>query len=468
MSKQNRRAEVLVAGGGLAGFCAALSAAEAGAEVTLIEKASSYGGSTVQSGGGFAFAGTEAQKALGVEDSVDLLRADLMKCGNGKNDPDLTDVYVERQLDAYEWLQRHGVEFGPVTLASSMSVPRAHSVDPRQMMEALRKRISQVQRIAYRTECAAQRIRPGRSHDDPVTVAVCAKDGPFEFCVTSGVVIATGGFTQSEELIDRYAPHLRAALRGGGEANTGDGFLMGLALGADHRDVGYLKGTFGFSLNSYLGTARDDRPILIVSMYDGSIIVNRAAKRFVNESISYKEIGEACLKQPEAVGFQILDGRIMAMSKPVPNPCNYDLAEKNGLMVRADTLAELAERLRIDPQIFEQTVVRYNDDIRAGIDTEFGRASLSGNFGVPPTIEKPPFYGYPCATALIASYCGLAVDRAMRLVNPYGEHIPRVFAAGEVVGGFHGQDYSSGSALGKAAIFGRLAGGNAAATTRAK
>ena len=463
-SVERQSAEVLVVGGGLAGFSAALAAAESGAAVTLIEKTASCGGSTVLSGGGFAFAGTDMQEVAGIRDSIALLRDDLLKVGNNKNDADLVEVFLERQLDTYDWLKRRGVEFGAVALASGMSVPRAHPVNPSRMMEVLRAAISQTGRITIQTECAALRIHPGDSFEASPSVRVDSRGRVFDMPVTRGIVLATGGFSRSEMLLERYTPHLRRALRNGGAENTGDGFLMGLALGADHRDVGYIKGTFGFSLNGYLGqppecgiTSR-----LFVAMYEGAIIVNLDAKRFVNESVSYKVIGEACLQQRDAVGFQIFDARIMARSNPVPTTSDFRLAEKLGLMVRADTLPELAERLHIDSKELCRTIDRYNRSVADGIDTEFGRTSLGAEYGRPVTIEVPPFYGYPCSTSVLATYCGLAINPSMQLVNPYGEPVSRVFAAGEIVGGFHGEGYSSGSALSKAAIFGRIAGQNAA------
>jgi len=464
LSKDRPATEVLVIGAGLAGFSAALSAAEAGAAVTLVEKCNHHGGSTVLSGGGFAFAGTGAQQSAGIQDSGELLRADLLAAAKGKSDSVLTGVFVERQLDTYEWLCGLGVEFGPIALASSMSVPRAHPVDPRRMMEALRTRISRNDRIAIWNECAAERILPGSSPDEPLSVAVHTNGRAFDLGVSAGVVIATGGFSRSDLLLERYVPHLRQALRGGGAGNTGDGFLMGLALGADHRDVGYIKGTFGFSLNGYAGgrPQHDAAPMLLISMYEGGIVINLEGRRFVDESISYKLIGEACLRQRDGVGFQVFDSRIMAKSSAVPTTNDFRLAEERGLLWRADTLRELAQQLRIDPDALAQTVSRYNSAVADGVDPEFGRKNLGAGYGQLATIAAPPFYGFPCSTGVIATYCGLAVNRSMQLVNPYGAPVPRVFAAGEVVGGLHGDDYMSGSALSKAAIFGRVAGANAA------
>jgi len=89
-------ADVVVVGGGLAGHCAALAAAEVGAEVLILEKQPAVGGSTVLSGGYFAFAGTAEQAARGVIDSNELLFRDLRDVGEHRNDPALLQAYVDR------------------------------------------------------------------------------------------------------------------------------------------------------------------------------------------------------------------------------------------------------------------------------------------------------------------------------------------------------------------------------------
>src|SRR5947209_7804274 len=119
---------VIVLGGGLAGYSAAYEAAERGARVLLVEKAPEPGGSTVRSGGSFAFAGTDLQAAQGIEDNPELLRQDLLQGGGSQTDPELVELYVSHQIEAYEWLRRLGVEFHEVTLSGNQSAPRSHGV----------------------------------------------------------------------------------------------------------------------------------------------------------------------------------------------------------------------------------------------------------------------------------------------------------------------------------------------------
>ena len=101
MTEWNRETDVIVVGGGLAGYCAALEAAAAGVNVLLFEKQPAVGGSSVLSGGFFAFAGTDMQKAAGIDDSNARLYDDLRKAGGEQNDESLLKVYVDQQRDTY-------------------------------------------------------------------------------------------------------------------------------------------------------------------------------------------------------------------------------------------------------------------------------------------------------------------------------------------------------------------------------
>ena len=78
------------------------------------------------------------------------------------------------------------------------------------------------------------------------------------------------------------------------------------------------------------------------------------------------------------------------------------------------------------------------------------------------TLERPPFYAYPSTSGLIATYCGLTVDPDTRVLDVFGDPIPGLYAAGGLMGGFHGVSCMTGSSLGKCTIFGRIAGANAA------
>ncbi len=450
--------DVIVLGAGLAGQCAALSAAEAGAEVLLLEKTSEFGGSSKLSAGSFAFAQTEDQRALGIEDSLEKLEGDIFSASMNLADPDLVRLYVQGQADAYAWLKQHGVVFHKIALSSNMSVPRTHPTDPRQLVSALQDCIRREKRITYLDGTPAEKLL---RDEQGLCNGVIAAGKAIH---ARAVVLACGGFSRNSRLISQFAPRMSKALPAGGGGNVGDGVLMGWSMGADLIDMPFVNGTFGMVLNRYPEITADprDEPLLRLAIYKGAIAVNLAGKRFANESISYKSLGEICLDQPKAVGFQIFDQKIMDESEPVPTSHDLLGAYEKGVVRKAETIPELAGLLGLDGDELQRTVDRYNDGVAKGKEAEFGRSALSKDFGAMVRLDKPPFYGFACTTAVLATYCGLRVNTAMQVLDVYGQVIPRLYAAGELTGGFHGAGYMSGTALGKSAIFGRIAGREAA------
>lgn len=449
--------DVLVIGGGLAGHCAALESRAAGARTLLIEKQDRVGGSTVLSGGAMAFAGTDEQADAAVADTDELLFSDLVEIGEHVNDERLVRTYVEQQRETYRWLKARGVTFQSVQLGGGQSVPRSNRVDPQQMIGALAEA---AERSGIRTRTATPALRLVRSVDrGEVTGAVLRGAGGAEQSIRArrGVVLTSGGFSRSEELLATFAPGQRRALRIGGPGNTGDGLRMACMLGAGLRDMGYVRGTFGSH-----PSAGTEQHILIHAIYKGAIAVNRDGRRFVDESLNYKTIGDACLRQPGGIAFQIFDQGVMDQS--IAGVVTSDLAAgaAAGRMPGAASLAELAATIEVDAATLAETVARYNRDVDAGLDRDFGRDGLANHYGRMRRIEKAPFYAYPSTSAVLATYAGLAVDAAMRVRDVFGDVIEGLHAAGEIIGGFHGAAYMTGSSLGKSAIFGRVAGRTAA------
>lgn len=456
--------DVIVIGGGLAGHCAALAAAEAGVQVWLIEKQPQIGGSTVLSSGYFAFAGTDLQARAGIQDSGEALYQALREVGEHQNCEELVHAYVDHQIDAYHWLRAQGVAFGNVIMSSGQSVARSHSTLPREVIAALARQVQSNGAITTLTQCAAERlVRAGP--DQPVAGVIVRMRGQLRALgARKGVVLACGGFSMSEELLRLFAPNQAKALRYGGPGNTGDGIRMAWRLGAGFADMGYVKGTFGSHPQADHSQHWTQS---ILAVYRGAIVVNRQGTRFVDESVSYKLLGDAVLMQPEAIGYQIFDQTVMDRSSPGVALFDFEPALKLGLLMQADTLGELADRVGIARTALSATVGRYNGFVAAGHDADFGRNSLSSGGGALTKIERPSFYAFCSTSMVLATYCGLTVDPTTRVLDVFGEPIAGLYAAGEMTGGFHGVAYMTGTSLGKCAVFGRIAGRNAAARNAA-
>lgn len=446
---------VLVLGGGLAGAAAMLAAAEAGQYVVLLEKLPVLGGSTIRSAGLSAFVGTDEQAAQGIEDSEELLREDLIAVGRHRGDPALVDTYVEHQAQTYRWLKDHGVEYGHVHAASGQSVPRSHPSDTTAMLRSL---FTAAGRLGARLVVDApvtRLVHDGRR----VTGAVVERDGTEHTITCDAVVVTTGGFARDRELLDRVAPQMERALLAGGPGSSGDGMVMAQALGAGVRDLPYIKGTYGI----YFEPHPDEDGTGILAVYKGAIMVDVHGRRFVDESQPYKALGDASLAQESGQTWQVFDAQTMARSSDeVPI---YDFANRlaAGMLETAGTVEELAQLLGTDPGVLEATVADYNARIAAGEPDALGREHLVGGVGRPTPVDTPPFYAQRSGTVVLATYCGLTIDPQMRVLDVFGTPIERLYAAGEVVGGFHGAGYMTGTSIGKSAIFGRIAGTQAAA-----
>ena len=339
-----------------------------------------------------------------------------------------------------------GVRFTALEQGGGQSVARAHRADPVALMARLARAVAEQQRVAQRLSTRASRLlrRDG-------AVAGVATTAGEEFAA-GAVVLATGGFSLAEDLLARFAPDQAQAIRVGGAGSLGDGLRMAMPLGAGLRDTERIKGTFGAHPDS-----GGERYEALLAFYRGAAIVNRAGRRFVDEAISYKLIGAACLRQPGAIGFQIFDGRVMERGEPGVPLFDFAAALAAGRLVRADTPPALAHACGIDQRGLEQTLAAYNAGIASGAGPP-SRTGLCNGTGTPPPLDRPPFYAFPSRTALLATYCGLATGPDGAVLDTSGRPIAGLYAAGEVTGGFHGEAYMTGSALGKAAFFGRAAG----------
>lgn len=454
----DKETDLVIIGAGLAGFCAALQAAQGGASSILIEKMPEVGGTSGMSGGLFAFAGTDLQIEHGIEDSDERLFDDLRRVGGYKNDAAIVRAYVRRQLETYEWLAGHGVKFGHPEASAGQSVPRSHPTKSPQVIEALAARAEASGKVTVMTATPARRLLRERE-DGPVEGVLADSDGgPLRIRARRGVILTSGGFSRNPQLLASFAPAQVGVNTVCGKGCHGDGLLMAWKLGADLRDMAYVKSTFGNHPDS-----GSERHLLLFPVYRGAIAVNRQGERFVNESLSYKLLGDACLQQTDATAYQVFDQTVMNLTSPGVLTFDFEEAVTDGYMMKADTLEALAAKIGVDATALSTTVAEYNRRIVQGEPDAFGRTSMSNQFGTLVPLTQAPFYAYPSVNVMLGTYCGIGVDDRMAVVDVFGDPIPRLFAAGEVQGGFHGAAYMTGSGLGKAAIFGRIAADTALA-----
>jgi len=453
--------DVVIAGGGGAGLEAALEAVNAGADTIVFEKQYRlWDSSTAASAGMISFAGTDIQKKQGIRDSNDLLYEDIMNVGKWKNDSKLVRAYVDNQLDTYNQLTELGIEWSDfVAAGAGMSVPRLHLTDSFDLVRALKRAVQakgarvfpQIPVIGLLVDEEKSVIGVNIQERTGATTRIRAR---------KGVVLATGGFARDSERLSRINPRFSNVRATSGVGHTGDGLKMAEELGAYMKDVEHVKPSFELHVNDPLATD------ITFLYFLGGIIVDKRGKRFVNESISYKDIGMICLEQPDAIGYQIFDQKIyeLAVEERKKSGVDFPLGldeTKIRLLVKGNTIEELARDIGLPPQTLKETVDKYNSYVNSGKDLDFGRTTLSADYGSIVKIDRPPFYSFETVCHFLSTYAGVAVDEDMHVLTKEGK-ILGLYAAGEVVGGFHGESYQSGTALGKALIFGRIAGRNVA------
>ena len=448
-------ADVVIVGAGDAGLAAAIEARDAGKTAIVFEKmASVKTTSSAMAIGTFAFAGTELQRQHGVEDSNELYFKDLMNVGKGKNHEPLVKVFLNEQLDTYNWLTALGIKWAKLLRVGGGSVPRGHRTNPVLHVQLLQQAAEKKgAKILFRTK-----VTELVTDKNNRVIGVCAQSGKqaLRIKASNGVVLATGGFGYDKKRMAAIGPGFSKVKVIVSPGHTGDGHKMAETLGGRcmHMEPDYLKPTIGVHISSH--SASTD----LLGFWDGAIVVNKLGKRFVNESLENRSLGTATLSQPEQIVYEIFDQKVFDRMQNGPGRKAEEAIVKR--LVEAGTVDELASKIDVPHEALQSTIDRYNDGVSKGKDAEFGRTHLTQSGGEMIAISTPPFYAFATSPWMPGTYGGLVVDDDMHVLTDAGV-IAGLYAAGEIVGGFHGAGYHAGSALAKALVFGRIAGRNCAA-----
>jgi fumarate reductase flavoprotein subunit len=449
--------DVAVIGAGAAGLAAAVTAADAGASVIVLEAGEKVGGSSRLSGGHFFAAGTSVQRAAGVEDSADAMFEHIMVLNQWMLEPAVVRRYCDASAPTLEWIRGLGVEFEPehVHVSGVGSVPRGHvpKGEGLGVVSALdRERSRRGVDLAL-----SMRVSALLTDEEGRVTGIRAGE---EMLRAGAVVVATGGFGANPRLIEEYYPDAAAAgdwcwYIGCPEAR-GDGIVLGREVGAaiDGQNRGLLLLTPGFS--------RD----LEIFLPGWIMLVDRAGRRFVDETAPYSMMA-GLVKRHGGAAFALFDEPARAAAAPNPLSRAYWVADvlaakaEEGRIVRAGSLADLALRAGIDASALAGTLERYNADCERGVDSAFFKHPASGMR----PIAAPPFYAVEVRPAIIAwTGAGLRIDAEARVIGRDERPIAGLFAAGETVGSLHGDRYiGGGGSFGPSLVFGRIAGENAAA-----
>ena len=442
---EDETTDVLVIGGGAGGMAAAISATEAGAKVILVEKLAILGGCSAMSGGVFTRAAVESdgENAMSGED----LYAFLMSESKDRADSDLVHLYVDRSVDTFNWVYDNMVQH-PENQSRYAMIPESIVSPwlPGSGGELFSDILAYAQGmgIDIRTETPATALIT----DDAgrvIGATVTTPDGATQnIYAKGGVVLATGGFASSKEMLAKYStPGAEQIASYASAGAVGDGLNMAEAIGAKvhFTDDWDTCGSFSLAFTGY-ATAQMHYPML----------VNSKGERFVNEAsiqpTVYTEMRHQIANGCENAFWFITDDNI--------EPDTQWLVDNAG-GVRAETVEDVAAIIGVP-----------TEDIQAAIDAYNANAGTDDDpFGKPAAYEKgvqAPYtviFTQPMRTTTIG---GLSITTSAEVMTEDGGVVPGLYACGEVANSnFYGTIYTCGTALGSAIIFGRVAGQSAAA-----
>ena len=440
--------DIVIVGAGGAGLSAAVAAAESGAgSIIVLEKRGIIGGNTNYSTGGINAAETDTQKSLGIEDSKQLFFDDTMRGGKDENFPELVWNFVEHAPGTINWLIGKGADLSDVGLMGGSSVKRTHrpkggtAIGPH-LMKVL-KTASADENIEIRTSNTVLGLT---SSGSTVTgVQVQNADGSTYKLKAKAVIIATGGFGANLEMVEEYQPWLHGFATLNHPGATGDAFGWVTALGG---------ATVQMENIQIHPTAEAENHILITEAVrgNGAILVNREAKRFVNEMETRDVVSAAILRQTSGDAYLIFDQEVRKSLASIETYANQHLLKEGS------TLPELADAAGLPLEALEATMIRYAGQQKAGVDEDFGRSATE----MTAALQTPPFYAVRVKPAIHHTMGGLRVNTGTQVLKADGTPIPGLYAAGEVTGGLHGANRLGGNGVADIVVNGKLAGEAAA------
>ena len=480
--------DVVVVGAGNAAFSAAHAAAEWSRRVLVLEKAPRE-----QMGGNSYFtAGAIRTTHNGLKDLRPLLEnlsdeqaartdldpytpedfvADMERVTEGRCDRELTRIMADEAADTVRWLHGKGLRFRLMYDRQSFEVDGKRRFWGGLVLGTVGGGKGLIEQHVRAAEGEGVEIR----YDSPVVELLQGDDGSMRGVVCEGpgdraeieadaVVLASGGFESDPRMRAAYlGPQWDVAKVRGTPYNTGE--VLSMVLDAGAQPYGNWSGCHSIAWDAAAPPTGDWELTNLFSKqsYPLGIVVNREARRFVDEgadfrNYTYAKYGAEILRQPGALAYQIFD----AKTEPLLRQDEYNAPGVSRYEAR--TIGELGEKLGLSPNELQRTVDGFNAAVQPGnFDPSVkdgkrtdGIEPPKSNWALP--IDAPPFYGFAVTCGITFTFGGVRVDADARVLDRTGRPIKGLFAAGELVGGLFYHNYPGGSGLMSGAVFGRRAG----------
>jgi fumarate reductase flavoprotein subunit len=468
--------DVIVIGSGACGLAGALTAAEGGAKVVLFEKQRSLGGSSNFFGGIFAVE-SAMQRQRYIAYSRDEAFRKIMEYSHWRANARLVRAFVNESAETIAWLQRQGVEFIDATI-NVPDAPRTYHV-VKGAGEAV------VKLLAIRAKEKGVDIRPATPvkkilrEGGRITGALAETEDGEEIQVkTEAVIVASGGYTNNKEWVKRYTGFDLGTnlMPFGNVGKVGDGIRMAWEVGAAEEGMGVLE----LVRLGPLGVEIIDKGHIMCAAAQPDLWIDPCGERFCDEGTAFIETfeGNAVARQKEGYTYTLIDESIKerlvkhgiernlaADNPPGTRLVNFDkelelaLEKGNEEVFVANSVAQLAKKIAIDPAVLKATVGEYNGFCDRGHDELFAK---DPKYLRP--LKGPKFYAIKVYTVSIGTLGGIRVNERMEAVDKAGEPVPGLYAGGFDAGGAYGDSYSFKDSSGMSAAFalnsGRIAGKN--------
>ena len=465
MPDRTKTYDVLVAGGGNAALCAAITARQAGASVLLVESApKAFRGGNSRHTRNLRAMHDKPNAVLTEAYKEDEYWDDLLRVTGGNTDESLARMTIRASSGVFDWMKQAGVRFQP-SLTGTLNLGRTNAFflgGGKALVNAYYLTAERLGvEILYDTEVISMNLDDGFIRSVDITYK-----GFPETVHAKCVVASSGGFQASLDWMREY---------------WGDAVDNFVIRGTPYNKGRVLKNLLGQGVAA-IGDPTQCHAVALdarAPKFDGgittrldsvpySVVVNRNGDRFYDEGEDvwpkrYAIWGRLIAQQPDQIAYSICDSKAFPLFMPSVFPA-----------IKADTLEELATKMKLDPTKVRQTIDSFNAAVKPG--QTFDNLKLDGNAteGLTPNKtnwaragDKPPFYGYPLRPGITFTYLSVKVNEKAQVLMDNGQPAGNLFASGEIMSGnILGKGYLAGFGMTIGTVFGRIAGQEAARRAR--
>jgi tricarballylate dehydrogenase len=457
--------DVLVAGGGNAALCAAITARRAGARVIVLESATKdFRGGNSRHTRDIRYMHRAASEFVTDAYGEEEFWQDLRGVTGGATNERLARLVIRESETLGDWMPANGVRWQK-PLRGTLHLTRSNLFmlgGGKAMVNGYYDTAAKLGvEIHYETEVRELNLRDGE-----FVSALAVRAGAARAIEAKTIVVAAGGFEANIPWLKEYWGEAAENFIIRGTKNN-QGVLLKALLKHGAKPEGDPRGCHAVALDAR-APKFDGGIVTRLDSVPFGLVVNKEVKRFYDEGEDfwpkrYAIWGKLIAEQPGQIAYSIVDANALPRFMPSVFP-----------PVAAGSIAELATAMEIDPQALVAVVAEFNRSVRVG-RFDPGKLDDCHTEGLTPpkshwakAIDTPPYYGYPLRPGITFTYLGVTVDEQARVIMQNDQPAKNIFAAGEVMAGnILGRGYLAGFGLTIGSVFGRIAGREAARHGRA-